>query len=89
LSVQAIADELGISRRYLHKILSESGTNFTALLEQARLERAALILRDRRLSRETIAEIAWACGFSDPSYFTRRFARRFGRSPKDYRRILD
>jgi hypothetical protein len=43
-----------------------------------------------RLLRETdrsIAEIATAVGFADQSYFDRRFRRRFGRTPRQFREV--
>jgi AraC-like DNA-binding protein len=32
-----------------------------------------------------VGEIAYACGFNEVSYFNRRFRRRFGVSPTQYR----
>lgn len=32
-----------------------------------------------------IVEIAWSCGFSEPSQFTHRFRERFGSAPRTYR----
>jgi AraC-like DNA-binding protein len=43
----------------------------------------------RRLLRETdlrIAQIAWACGFQDPAYFSRRFRQVTGDPPQAFRR---
>jgi AraC-like DNA-binding protein len=34
----------------------------------------------------SIAEIASAVGFSDQSYFDRRFRRHFGRTPSQFRK---
>jgi len=34
----------------------------------------------------TIAEITAKCGFSDHSYFDRRFRQAFGKSPRQFRR---
>jgi AraC-like DNA-binding protein len=38
-------------------------------------------------SRLNIAQIAYECGFYDHSHFTRQFRKKFGISPKDYRRL--
>jgi AraC-like DNA-binding protein len=35
--------------------------------------------------RATVTEIAYATGFSDLSYFSRAFRRRFGMTPRDRR----
>jgi AraC-like DNA-binding protein len=32
-----------------------------------------------------IGDIAWACGFADPSHFARRFRQRYGSNPVRYR----
>jgi AraC-like DNA-binding protein len=36
-------------------------------------------------TRQSMAEVALGCGFSDQSHFTREFRRHFGRTPRDYR----
>ncbi len=38
-----------------------------------------------RETSRTIADIADAAGFSDQSYFDKRFKRAFGGSPKEFR----
>lgn len=48
-----------------------------------RLDKAAELLRGEE---NPISEVAAACGFSDSNYFSRQFRRRFGQSPRDYRR---
>jgi AraC-like DNA-binding protein len=42
--------------------------------------------RQMRETDRSLAEIAYACGFSDPSAFTRDFHRQFGLSPREFRR---
>jgi AraC-like DNA-binding protein len=36
-------------------------------------------------TRDSMAEVAVSCGFSDQSHFTREFHRHFGRTPRGYR----
>lgn len=50
-----------------------------------RVERAKLMLRNKTLS---IAEIAFACGFSSQSHFTTLFRRMTGATPAEYRHPL-
>ena len=52
-------------------------------LIRIRLQRAAEMLVSSDLS---VTEIAFACGFHDPNYFTRRFTLFFHQSPRDHRK---
>jgi AraC-like DNA-binding protein len=43
------------------------------------------VLERRLSSRRATSDIAYACGFSDVSYFNRCFRRRFGAPPREFR----
>lgn len=58
------------------------GMTLVAYLNHVRLAHGARLLRETSL---TIAEIAGAVGFSDQSYFDKRFKRAFGQTPKEFR----
>lgn len=88
LDPAAIAAAHGISKRYLHLVLAQGGTSFGAVLIETRLNRAKALLEDRRFSRISISDIAWRCGFSNPSHFARRFRQRFGIAPALLRKTL-
>jgi len=88
LDPSAVAASLGLSRRYIHVLFAAAGTTFSHELYNCRLQRAQRLLRDRRYDGVGIAEIAWNCGFSEPSHFTRRFRKCFGVPPTAYRRRL-
>jgi AraC-like DNA-binding protein len=60
-----------------------SGMTFVNYVTHVRLSRALRMLRE---SPATIAEVALAAGFSDQSYFDRRFKAAFGRTPNEIRR---
>jgi AraC-like DNA-binding protein len=62
-----------------------SGMTFIAHLTRVRIMNALRLLRETDL---TIAEIAVKTGFSDQSYFDRRFRQTFGKSPREWRRKL-
>jgi AraC-like DNA-binding protein len=65
-----------------HLLKKETGHTFTELVTERRLARARELLA-RTTNR--IADIAHACGFADEAYFTRRFKRWSGLSPRAYR----
>ncbi|MCX5516567.1 AraC family transcriptional regulator [Kaistia algarum] len=81
ISAQGVAQDLGVSVRYVHDLLQETGMSFSERVLEARLRRVSAMLADRRYAGMRISEIAFACGFSDVSYFNRCFRRRFGCSP--------
>jgi AraC family transcriptional activator of tynA and feaB len=83
-----VAAEHGISKRYLHLVMAQGGTSFSATLIEARLNRAKALLEDLRFARLPISEISWRSGFSNPSHFARRFRQCFGASPGDFRKAL-
>jgi AraC-like DNA-binding protein len=76
-----VASQLGMSVRYLHRLLEESGRTFSEHLLDRRLDRAHRLLRDPRLADRKVSEIAMEAGFSDLSHFNRSFRRRFGETP--------
>jgi AraC family transcriptional regulator, positive regulator of tynA and feaB len=80
----AIAGSLGVSARYVQVVFAEVGTTPSRFLLTRRLEAAAARLR-RPGNRCSITEVALECGFSDLSYFSRAFRRRFGVPASAYR----
>lgn len=59
-----------------------AGMPLTAYLNHVRLANASRLLLE---TSRTIAEIALEVGFSDQSYFDKRFKRAFGQTPRDFR----
>ena len=84
LNVKRIAALIKCSADYLsHAFHVETGMRLTEYINQQRTDMAKGLLESTRLS---VKEIAWACGYSDPGYFTRVFRKRMGTSPRTYRR---
>jgi AraC-like DNA-binding protein len=81
LDPATVAAQLGMSPRYLHRLLEPTGRSFAQHLLQCRLDRAAAILRNPDCARFKIGEIAAQAGFSDISHFNRSFRRKFGDTP--------
>lgn len=83
LTRQAMARLVGLSTRQVDRLFREHrGTTFAADYSRLRLDHAARLLRESPLS---VAEIAFATGFSSASHFSRRFREAFGRSPAEAR----
>jgi AraC-like DNA-binding protein len=85
LDPAGVAGRLGMSVRYLHRLLEETGKTFSEHVLERRLERAHRLLRDPRLAGRKISDIALEAGFSDLSHFNRSVRRRFGATPSEVR----
>lgn len=81
ISVQGIADELSVDRRYLSRIFKEqSGMGIQEYLINTRIQNAARFL----LSGYSVNEAYELCGFGDRSNFSRVFKRKYGVPPSEY-----
>ena len=80
------AAELGCSLSTLHLHCQKAGQSFGAMLAEARLTAAAKALRLTPPAHGRVAFVAYACGFTDPAHFSRKFRARFGVPPGRYLR---
>ena len=83
LPVRMAARLAGMSTPQFMKTFKQvAGMTLVAYLNHVRLGNAARLLRE---TNRSIADISSEAGFSDQSYFDKRFRRAFGRTPKDFR----
>jgi len=81
-TVAEIAEMAGTSVRSLQRRLSLAGLTYSELLEAARFEKAAKLLRTTNVK---VIEVAFASGYADPAHFTRAFRRMSGTTPRRFR----
>ncbi|MGL4316374.1 MAG: AraC family transcriptional regulator [Pseudomonas sp.] len=81
----AVADELGMSVRNLHRHLLKHATSFKELLDDTRRQLAFDYLRQSHCS---VNEVCYRLGFNEPSSFNRAFRRWTGETPGQWRRQL-
>lgn len=83
LRVEDLSDKVGLSRVQMYrKIKAITGLSTVELLRTARLERSKVLLLT---TDKTIAQVAFAVGFSTPSYFTTCFKQEYDMYPTDFR----
>lgn len=83
LSPDQAAMDHRISVRYLHKIFHYHGTSFGQRLLEIRLQHAHHLLSSQLPARHVnIGEVAFQCGFSNQSYFSACYRKRFGITPR-------
>jgi AraC-like DNA-binding protein len=77
-----IAKRLSMSERSLHRRLSAEDTRFGTVLDEVRKRLACEQLKS---PHQSIAEVSWHLGFSEPSAFHRAFKRWTGETPGTWR----
>ncbi len=86
IGIQKAAEMCALSQsRFVKLFRQTTGTTFVNYLNHVRLSKAHQLLRETNFS---IAEIAHLVGFSDQSYFDRRFKEYFQQTPRDFRKSL-
>jgi len=81
--VEDICQQLSISKMQLYrKVKQLLDCNVNDYILEARVKKARYLLAN---SRQSVAEVAYACGFSSPAYFSTVFKTRNGQTPKAFR----
>lgn len=82
-TVEEFVREMAMSRSYFHrKLKALTGLSASEFIKDRRLQRAAELLLENKL---TVSEIAYEAGFSSPNYFGRCFRKKYGMNPTEYK----
>lgn len=84
LTPDMIANELGTSKRTLHRVFAQQGLSIGRYILDRRLDRCASEFESGS-DIQKVSAVAFAWGFNDVSHFSRAFKTRFGVSPKEFR----
>ena len=86
LSLAAVADDLGYNSKYLsHLFKDKMGVSFSEYVRNVRIKHAVMLF-DHGL--DSVKNVAFLSGFSDPLYFSSVFKGTVGISPKEYKERL-
>lgn len=86
LNLNALSEQLGVTPNYLSALFRrEMGQTFTAYLEDLRMEKAQMLLRD---VRNKVYEVAAAVGYADARHFGKVFKAHTGKTPLDFRNMV-
>lgn len=79
-----LAQQFNFSAKYISYILKEkTGKTFSELLSQAKMKNICFFLEN---TDKPIQKIAEMCGYSNQSFFYKKFKELYGLSPKEYRK---
>lgn len=85
LSIQSLADELGLDRSHLHRVFkAATGSSPQEYLLDLRIRKASELLEKTDLP---VSVIALSVGYEDTLYFSRLFKKKKGVSPTGYRAL--
>lgn len=85
LTPERIAEAQHISVRHLYKVCEQNGISLEVWIIGQRLEAAKATLATGRGRQRTIATVAHAWGFANPSHFAKRFRASYGMTPTEWR----
>lgn len=85
LTLDLLSEIAAFSKYHFHRIFKAMvGETLNEFISRIRLEKSAVLLRGN--PRHSITQIAFDCGFSSPSAFSRAFKKHFGITPSDFRK---
>jgi len=83
LTLDGIADYVGLNREYLSRLFSkETGIGLFQYINEVRMKRAGEMIRSNK--QTYVKEVAAAVGFDDPYFFSRKFKDFYGKTPSEY-----
>ena len=86
LSLTRIAEDHGISPRYVQKLFESIGQSFGRYVRFRRLERCRYDLESPVHAQLSISDICFRWGFNDAAHFSRAFRDHYKVSPREFRR---
>jgi AraC-like DNA-binding protein len=87
LTPQRIAAAHNISVRTLYRLCEDGGLSLEKWIIRRHLEGTRRDLAAPEHAHRTIGAVARSWGFTNPSYFARRFHRTYGATPREWRQL--
>lgn len=85
--IPELAEQLNVSHSSLHrKIKRAVNLSPSEFIRDIRLNNAIILMKDNNYN---INEISYYVGFNSTSYFMRSFKRKYGKTPKEYRKNIN
>ena len=86
ISLYQTAENLGVSPEHLSRTFKrQTGFGFSEYLTLIRLQKAKNMLSNE--PGKKVGEVAFICGFNDSNYFSYKFKKTYGASPRSVKKI--
>lgn len=86
-SIGYLSEELGYNSKYLSHIFKEKmHVSFSEYLRTMRIKHAVTLF-DHGI--DSVKNVAFLCGYTDPLYFSNVFKKEVGMSPKEYKNKIE
>lgn len=83
ITLEEVSDFVGLTPTYFSYVFKQTtGNTFTHFLNSTRVEESKRLLSN---SEYSITDIAIACGFEEPSYYSKVFKKYVGMTPRQFR----
>jgi AraC-like DNA-binding protein len=82
VTIDQLAQHMGFNVRTLQRKFTLEGTRFVDVVAKVRTERASQLLTHSPMA---LAQVGFACGYTDQAHFCRDFKRHVGLSPQQFR----
>jgi len=83
ISLDDMAEATATSRSSLNRKMKEIlGISPMDFVSEVRIQKACQMLKENSMA---VNDVAYACGFSDPKYFSRAFKTKTGKTPSEFR----
>lgn len=82
LSPDTIADAIGVSRRQLYRLFSDTGVTPSSWIWVLRLEEAHARMASPAWATQSLTQIAFDVGFNDMAHFSRAYRAKYGQTPR-------
>lgn len=87
ITLKIVAEKLNVKAREISQAINENTQqNFYEFVNQYRIEKAEVLLKDAEYSNEKIATIAYESGFGNVTSFNIAFKKKTGLTPSVYRK---